>query len=526
MMADKRVKMIAQMEKLHQEYNQLSQLLVDQSHHPLPSEGTHVNQVQSSTGEEATVDALKREVKNFTNQLRVLTAEKGDLEKALQQKKNESTKYISKLKQELKESKDDIDVLKDILKRLNEQLNRYHIKHGRLREEERRPITKDITRSSIYKLKSLLTAYDELLLERDDIIKSSTETHETLMLKVDSVTTENEKLHSRLEQLQSAAPIGSEDVGMVASDARLLLEEREILFEEIQTLRQQHQQETTDHYQEVRTLQDTLEELDVKVHSLSSDLNSWKIKSAQLEKQCQAFQTELRDTVTKQEHQLAVDECQRLFEELRLAYSHESGNMRGKMRAVKHEKQDIAEKLTDTSVHAHNLSVQVSGLKGSLRKTEHRVQRREQSLKTVQSAARLAQSRLKSLTLVCSELLEDREKLLESLAAQRKETEELTQEVTLRSAAVGALSQKLKEERLVWSSQIAESEGGRKAAKAAWKRSSREASHLRSLVVSKDETIASLIADYKILGLNYSEAKQHNLRHHIPKYHKYPGGAV
>lgn len=53
------------------------------------------------------------------------------------------------------------------------------------------------------------------------------------------------------------------------------------------------------------------------------------------------------------------------------------------------------------------------------------------------------------------------------------------------------------EERLAWSESIAESEGARKAAKSAWKRSSREASHLRRLISTKDDTIASLIADYK-----------------------------
>ncbi|MPD02431.1 hypothetical protein E2C01_098014 [Portunus trituberculatus] len=36
-----------------------------------------------------------------------------------------------------------------------------------------------------------------------------------------------------------------------------------------------------------------------------------------------------------------------------------------------------------------------------------------------------------------------------------------------------------------------------KAARAAWKRSARESSHLRSLLATKDNTIASLISDYK-----------------------------
>ncbi|XP_045595150.1 centrosomal protein of 89 kDa isoform X2 [Procambarus clarkii] len=523
-MAKSRAAVIARMEEIRQQYNQLAQYLAAQS-----QQTHHIQDVASqdqNDAEEATMDALKREVKNLSNQLHILTAEKATLERTLEEHKNDSTKSIAKMNQELKGWKDDTDVLKDILKRLNEQLNRYHIKHGPLRgEEETRRITKDISRQSIYKLKALLIAYDELLFERDSTIKSSTEKLEKMMLRVNDVVCENEKLHNRLEKLQSEVPLGSEEAEMVAADARLLLEEREILLQEIQVLRQQRQQEVADSKQEVMRLQDKLEEYEVKNHTLSSDLDTWKVESAQLEKQCRALRAELRGTVSKQEHQFAVDECQRLFEELRAAYDQRSVNLKGKMQAAKHEKKHLAEKLTDTSTHVHSLSVQVSGLKGSLRKTECRVQRRERSLKAMHTAVRLAQSRLKSLTAVCSELLEDREKLLDALVAQRKETEELSREVTLRSATVGVLSQKLKEERLTWSGRFAESEGALKAAKSAWKRSNREVSHLRSLIASKDDTIASLVAEYKLLGLDYGDAKYHNLRQHLPKHHKVPGGA-
>ncbi|XP_071535994.1 uncharacterized protein [Panulirus ornatus] len=480
-MADRKA-LIARMEQIHQEYNHLSQYLMAQPQQALPGEGLVyrdiIHEAQSKTE-----DGNAAVVKKLSTQLQELAAEKGALEKALQEQKNENTKVISKLNQELKDWKDDTEVLKDILKRLNEQLNRYHIKYGRLQEDKIKPITKDISHSSIYKLGALLSAYDELLLERDTTIKTSTEKLEELMLKVDSVTTENEKLCIRLEKLQTEVPLGSEDAEMVAADARLLLEEREILLEELQTLGQQKQQETGDHQNEVTRLKKRLEEYDIRNHRLSSDVDAWKAECVQLEKQCHALQAELRGTVTKQEHQLAVDECQRLFEELRAAYSQDSGNMKGKMRAARQEKKNLAEKLTDTSTHIHNLSGQVSGLKGSL-----------------------------------SELLEDRAQLLEALVAQRKETEELSREITLRSAAVGALSQKLKEERLVWSEHIAESEGARKAARSAWKRSSKEASHLRRLIATKDDTIASLIADYRMLGLDYNKTKHHGLRQHLPKF--------
>lgn len=49
----------------------------------------------------------------------------------------------------------------------------------------------------------------------------------------------------------------------------------------------------------------------------------------------------------------------------------------------------------------------------------------------------------------------------------------------------------------MWSGRLAEKDGAMKAARAAWKRSTRESSHLRGLLGTKDDTIASLISDYK-----------------------------
>ena len=70
------------------------------------------------------VDSLKNQVKNLRKQVQYLTTDKSTLEKALQQHKNESIKQIDRLKREVGDLKDDTEVLKDILKRLNEELNR------------------------------------------------------------------------------------------------------------------------------------------------------------------------------------------------------------------------------------------------------------------------------------------------------------------------------------------------------------------------------------------------------------------
>ncbi|XP_063865623.1 centrosomal protein of 89 kDa-like isoform X2 [Scylla paramamosain] len=501
---------VARMEQLYREYNKLSHFL--RGHHNVSEDiGDEVH----DAADIISIDSLKHQVKNLRKQVQEVTTEKSTLEKTLQQHKNESIKQIDKLKQEVGDLKDDTDVLKDILKRLNEELNRYHIKHGKLPPGETVPSKKEISNSSLYKLSGLLQAYDELLLERDTTIKNSNEKLGDFMVQVDSITAENEKLHARLEKLQSQVPLGAEEAEMVAADARLLLEERELLVEELQRQKQHNKQVDAQQQHQLQALKHKIEEYELQNHSLSSELGTWKTKCMQLEKKCSSLHDQLQGSVPQQEHHMAVKECQRLFEELRKAYKQESGSMKGKIYAVRSEKQNLAEKLTDTSASLHRLRGQVSGLKGSLRKCESHIDHRNRSLKALQVTARLTHTRLKALASICSELLEDREKLLDAVTIHKKEKEQLCKEVTLRSAAVGALSQKLKEERLVWSGRVAERDGAMKAARAAWRRSTRESSHLRSLLATKDDTIASLISDYKLLGLNTNEIRyQHHSNPH------------
>ncbi|XP_066976412.1 centrosomal protein of 89 kDa-like [Macrobrachium rosenbergii] len=506
---------VARLEELRREYNILAEYLATQATDQSLQQGISTQSEENE--KQLKLIALEQEVKDLSDQVRRLTAEKGVLERTHQETSNENTKTIGRLKQEIKDCMNDTEILKDVVKRLNEQLNRYHLKYGPLKEDRYEDVSGDISRPSIYKLGALLAAYDEVVNERDTALKLNAEKFEKFMVKVDSITSENEKLHARLERLQKEVPFGSEEAEIVASDARLLLEEREILLQELQNMRQQNQQEISELNAEASKLQNQLEDSEGRNLALSSEITSLKTELEILEKKCLGLQEQLKGTVTRQEHQLAVDECQRLFEELRTAYTQESGDLKGRVRAAKHEKKNLAEKLTDSSTHVHNLSVQVSGLKSSLRKYESKVRRRDLSLQAVSASYRVAQSRLRSLSEVCSELLDDREKLLESLSSQRKETEELSREVTLRSATIGALSQKIKEERISWSSRLAESEGGRQAAKSAWKRASKEVKHLRNLISSKDDTIASLIADYRLLGLDAGEAKHQKLRQYLSK---------
>ncbi|KAG0730348.1 hypothetical protein GWK47_028447 [Chionoecetes opilio] len=114
-------------------------------------------------------------------------------------------------------------------------------------------------------------------------------------------------------------------------------------------------------------MKQNIEEYELQNNSLTSELGTWKAKCIQLEKKCSSLQDQLQGSVPQQDHQMAVKECQRLFEDLRKAYKQESGNMKGKIHAVRSEKQNLAEKLTDTSAYLHGLRGQVSGLKGSLR---------------------------------------------------------------------------------------------------------------------------------------------------------------
>lgn len=519
---------LSRLEQLSEEYNRLSQYVISHPRQAQQSSGQGGYQSEIFNPQSETtatlqrnndLSALHRQISDLSNRLQKECRERKALEQKLKEKELGSTQMIAKLKQEIRESNNDTEIIKDIIKRLNEQLNRYHIKYGPISSEgesHRDQSRGQITRSNLYKLKALLVAYDELIKERDYALKSATEGLEKVMVKVDSVTKENEKLHTCMERLTVENPMSGDVAERVAADARILLEERELLMQEVQLIQQKRQQEATQHQEEVSILRQELEESLNKTSVMSSDLLHYREECSQLEQQCKSLQEKLKNSVTKAEHQMAVDECQRLFEQLRSAYDMESGDLKNRVHANKSEKHQLAKHLTDTSAAVQTLTAQVSGLKGSLRKNQTNVDRRGKVIQALNTSKKLFQAQLKYLAKVCSELIEDRGRLLQSLSLQRKECEELAKDGTLRSATIGALSQKLKEERLSMSGHLAESEGGRRAAKAAWKRTSQEAQQLRNILQTKEDTIASLTADYRLLGLDISEARYKSLHQRMP----------
>lgn len=519
---------LSRMEQLSEEYNRLSQYVIS---HPrqeqqTSTQGGYQSEIFNPQSETTAplqrnhdLSSLHHQISELSNRLQKEYTERRALEQKLKEKELSSTQMIAKLKQELRESNNDTEIIKDIIKRLNEQLNRYHIKYGPISSEgesHREKSRGQITRSSLYKLKALLVAYDELIKERDAALKSATEGLEKVMVKVDSVTKENEKLHTCMERLTVENPMSGDVAERVAADARILLEERELLMQEVQLIQQKRQQEATQHQEEVSVLRQELEESLNKTSVISSDLSHYREECSQLDQQCKSLQEKLKNSVSKAEHQMAVEECQRLFEQLRSAYDMESGNLKNRVHANKSEKQQLAKHLTDTSAVVQTLSAQVSGLKGSLRKNQTNAERRGKVIHALNTSKKLFQAQLKYLAKVCSELIEDRGRLLQSLSLQRKESEELAKDVTVRSATIGALSQKLKEERLSMSARLAESEGGRRAAKAAWKRTTQEAQQLKNVLQTKENTIASLTADYRLLGLDISEARYKNFHQRMP----------
>ncbi|CAL4175194.1 unnamed protein product, partial [Meganyctiphanes norvegica] len=372
--------MLSRMEMLSEEYNKLSQYLMSQPRQTRQSnfQGSHQSELFNPQSETTATfqrsnefSALQRQITELSNRLQKEYTDRNALEQKYKEKELINTQIISKLKQELRETNNDTEIIKEVIKRLNEQLNRYHIKYGPISSEGEsyggEQSRGQITRASLYKLRALLVAYDEVIKERDGALKSATEGLEKVMVKVDSVTKENEKLHTCLERLTVENPMKGDVAERVAADARILLEERELLMQEVQLVQQKRHQEAGQHQEEVSILRQELEESLSKTSVLSSELSHCREEFSQLEQQCKSMQEQLRNSVTKADHQLAIDECQRLFEHLRSAYNVESGVLKNKYHANKSEKQQLAKHLTDTSTLMQNLTAHVSGLKGSVR---------------------------------------------------------------------------------------------------------------------------------------------------------------
>lgn len=387
-----------------------------------------------------------------------LEAERNALQDALADALNQlqdsqtSNAEVLSLRKENKQLEEDVLLLKSTVYRLNAELEKYQNRLRALRKAHEAagfsiPKVVDVSESEVKPtpmasnmLGPLVEAYQETILEKESALESSNRELATYAQQCQNAKQEARELKKKLE---SNAQLQVEEL----SDLRQKLEEAvarsDSLLQSLESERKRLQEMQCKHSQEVSVLDSRARGLEGKLTECHTELLTLKGRYSVLSEQYEKMQQGADRLIPLSVHSAAVNECKRLFEELKTQYEHERERFVRKLATLETDRPRLEAALETHSANHSSLEATNRALEKLLRhcqqKNEDLCARLVSAHVSRDSAKRQLQ---RSLTMV-KELVTEQERLVRALQERQEESQSVARLGNTLVTRVGSLKAQL-----------------------------------------------------------------------------------
>ncbi|CAN0333874.1 unnamed protein product [Lampetra planeri] len=490
------------------------------------------------------LDVLAAENRSLTRQLRVagdrnqsLVAHNGTLlsenQSLARERQQEQTDELAELRREAQELVDENDELKATIHRLSTELSRMQAERGpRLRNKvtqtgvipmsgstppwsetptihAQRDMAYDAgdatnphptpvwgTETDTRRLSPLLAAYEERLVEKDDIVRECKEALQTLKEQMNVVAKENEQLHQELVTSKAAA---GKEWKLVQEQGRLVLEENQVLLQQLDLQKAKLKDSQGAHKQEVSKLMKRLERMEAQKREALDQLTDARVALGSLQERQRQLQEAEEVKVGREEHLAAISDLQRRAQE---QHDHSCTQLQGLREQLAACQEDKRVAVQDKCRLEARLSVLDSEL-GAAKKTTRRYQRSmatlKQKLEGSMGKEELASRYLNNVLGLAEQVVKERDELQLLAETLQLEKEGVLNRVLEGNAQLVKLHDKVKVYRARAARAIAEVAGRSQDAQAGWAgRSERydgEIRHLRQMLSDKQGAVETLAGE-------------------------------
>ncbi|XP_021923237.1 centrosomal protein of 89 kDa-like isoform X2 [Zootermopsis nevadensis] len=381
---------------------------------------------------------------------------KTELEHMKSQEKNEleQTAALQVQNQELNE---DTTLLKNLVYRLNVELDRYQQKlhrHGgtgelpplkvmpsEVQEKETSMAWRNVNKNL---LGSLLEAYQETINEKDDLIHVYEQDLNKFVAKCKQIVAENEKLYQDLEEANRQVEERSSSWHTLQQDASQAQEQNELLTNELQLQKEKLDQIQAECDGRVAELTKDNEMLVNKFHQYRGDLLTLKGQYSVLREEYDRLKKDADSKVPFAIHSASVSECRRLLDELKTKYEGDKSNLTSQVQELQSQKPHLEVQLVNVTTENKKLQVQVKTLDKLLKKMQHRCEELQSRLVTCQVSRDASKRQLQKAMTFSEELVAEQENLLRQLHAKQEENNSIARLGTTIVYRMGSLKTKLK----------------------------------------------------------------------------------
>ncbi|KAF0296898.1 Centrosomal protein [Amphibalanus amphitrite] len=283
------------------------------------------------------------------------------------------------------------------------------------------------------RLPPLLEAYDQVKAELTEQTERLRSELSELRQQLQQLTEENEKLHADAAEAQTKPGVTHHEWRQLSENARLVIEENQLLTDQVQILKEKQAELTAEHHRREAELSSRLTDLQQTVTEQRARLEAEQAGRQQLADERDRLLQQLERSIPREQHEQAVAECRRLFEELRSRYGSERLSLLSDVEAQQSERRRLVVQLTeaatqraaaDTKLRAANKTIarlerRISSLQGELDSAQKVNSEASEHLAEVLSATDQLMAERSQLARLNSSQLSDGDKLMERFGDER-----------------------------------------------------------------------------------------------------------
>ncbi|XP_066600599.1 centrosomal protein of 89 kDa-like isoform X2 [Prorops nasuta] len=334
-----------------------------------------------------------------------------------------------KLKQENSKLNEDVILLKNVVYKLNIELEKYQEK---LNENGQNITTRNVTNIiddtetygekkkivdswgtvDTHALAPLLNAYQENLLEKQHLISKCEKELDEFTIRCKEVILENENLHKQMETLNLKYEKSIMECETLSSDAMLIKDQNDALVKQTLAQKQKLQEIHSVYEEKVESMSQDNNKLHKEYITCKSELSGLQGKYEILSEGYDKLKSNSDKIMPISVHNAAVEECKQLFEEVKLQYESEKKKLNQRIKQLEESQPDNSKELIMITAERNQLKITIKALEKSLKRMQYKVQRLQNIVSSLQISKDSYKKQLRKTTTYCEELIKEYEEAL------------------------------------------------------------------------------------------------------------------
>ncbi|XP_049573027.1 centrosomal protein of 89 kDa isoform X1 [Syngnathus scovelli] len=359
-------------------------------------------------------------------------------------------------RQQAQELVDENDALKRSVHRLSAELSAYQTKYRPLNKQESSRLSILPKTGSpppwlvdMKHLSPLVLTYEDMLNDKDALLRTTEEEVKKLRLHVEEVVKENEMFQRQMAG--KTGVLSQEECHQMQQQAILVLQENQMLIEQLEAQNAKNEAEHSKRLSEVSRVSKQLMLLEAENQRLQEEVDKSRKEARQNQREALALKSRLEDTVTWEEHCSIAGKLRRQLEQER---SRNQGEV-DQVHALRHQNQSLRADKAKLMAAVERTQVALESSRQANRRTEKRLSALKQQKDECVLKEGKTRTYLEAVVSVADRISQERDQLVHMASILQQEKQGFIGSIMSGTIRFGKLQERVKVYRKLASSRLA-----------------------------------------------------------------------